>query len=322
MKISFVIPVYNAAAYLNKCVESIFESKISEEKYEIILVDDGSTDNSIQVAKAISQDHKNVSLFIQKNQGSSVARNNGIEKAQGDYIWFIDSDDYLDTELLIPILNCIETNQVDIFAIQLKIIDGNKTRLECIQSGVVHNSILTGRDAVLSGYLPSSACALICRTDWLKANDLRFYPGISHQDVEFSMRAMALANNVYFSNFTPYIYIKHSGSVSMAKNADKLYFYMIGDMYVALSYKKFAETLLDKELKKHIVKWSNSIILNLLFSLKRKNNPMMDTVFVKKMLDDLNHHDVFPVKGPYKTLRQYLYAFYINAYLKSKYATY
>jgi glycosyltransferase involved in cell wall biosynthesis len=282
MKISFVIPVYNAAEYLNKCVDSIFQSELEDGQYEIILVDDGSTDDSAEVAEKICKLHNCVSLYIQKNQGSSVARNNGIEHVTGDYIWFVDSDDYLDSSQLKKIYDDIDNHQtLDIYAIQLKIIDDNVTKLECVQPSVKHNSILEGRDAVLSGYQPSSVCALICSLPLIKENKLSFYVGISHQDVEFTMRAMSLARSVYFSDYCPYIYVKHSGSVSRAQNAERLYFYMIGDLYVSLSYKKFANSLKDEELKNYIVKWSNSIILNLLlYTLKRNNNPIINQAFI------------------------------------------
>jgi hypothetical protein len=133
------------------------------------------------------------------------------------------------------------------------------------------------------------------------------------------MRAMSLARSVYFSDYCPYIYVKHSGSVSRAQNAERLYFYMIGDLYVSLSYKKFANSLKDEELKNYIVKWSNSIILNLLYTLKRNNNPIINQAFINKMLFDLFGHKVFPVKGPLMTWKQYIISLYINLYFKIKY---
>jgi glycosyltransferase involved in cell wall biosynthesis len=319
MKISFVIPVYNAAKYLNKCVDSIFQSDLEDGQYEIILVDDGSTDNSVEVSQQICAAHSQVSLYTQKNQGSSVARNTGIDHATGDYIWFIDSDDFLDSSLLKNIYNDINAHQqLDIYAVQLKIIDGYNTQKECVQPLLAHNIIMKGRDAVLNGYQPSSACALICRREWLKNNNLKFYPGISHQDVEFTMRAVSLAGNVYFSVYTPYFYIKHNGSVSRAQNAKKFYFYMIGDMYVSLSFKQFAVSLTDPALKTYIVKWSNSIILNMLLSLRWNNNPLIDQMFIHKMLSDLRQHGVYPVYGPFLTWKQYILCPYINHYFKNK----
>lgn len=313
MKISFVIPVYNAELYLNKCIKSIYNSELPDKELEIIMIDDGSTDNSVEVAKQICQQYKNTILLEQENQGSSVARNAGIEKATGDYIWFIDSDDYLESSLLGRIKNdIIENNFPDIFAIQLKLIDGKTTRIECSQQKIKHNVILKGRDAILSGYQPSSACALICKGDFIKKHQLKFYVGISHQDVEFSMRAVALAKNIYFSNYQAYIYIKHSGSVSKPKTVEKQYFYTIGDMYVALSHQKFIETLEDKELQNYILRWSNNILFNLVLSIKRSNNPLIDKNFRKKVLTDMKSHGIFPLQGPFTSWKIWLLSKLLN----------
>lgn len=313
MKISFVIPVYNVELYLNKCIKSIYNSELPDTELEIIMVDDGSTDNSVEVAKQICQQYKNTMLLEQENQGSSVARNAGIEKATGDYIWFIDSDDYLDPSLLGRIKNdIIENNFPDIFAIQLKLIDGKTTRIECSQQKVKHNVILKGRNAILSGYQPSSACALICKRDFIKKHQLRFYVGISHQDVEFSMRAVALAKNIYFSDYQAYIYIKHSGSVSKPKTVEKQYFYTIGDMYVALSHRKFIETLEDKKLQDYILRWSNNILFNLVLSIKRSNNPLIDKNFKKKVITDMKNHGAFPLQGPFTSWKIWLLSKLLN----------
>lgn len=91
MDLSIIIPVYNAAPLLNRCLDSIFNQK-TQYSYEIILVDDGSTDNSIDIIK--SRKENNLTLFQQNNSGPSIARNKGIELAKGQFIAFIDADDY------------------------------------------------------------------------------------------------------------------------------------------------------------------------------------------------------------------------------------
>ena len=206
----------------------------------------------------------------------------------------------------------IKNNYPNIFAIQLKLIDGKTTRIECSQQKIKHNVILKGRDAILSGYQPSSACALICKRDFIKKHQLKFYVGISHQDVEFSMRAVALAKNIYFSDYQVYIYIKHSGSVSKPKTVEKQYFYTIGDMYVALSHQKFIETFEDKELQDYILRWSNNILFNLILSIKRSNNPLIDKNFRKKVLTDMKSHGIFPLQGPFTSWKIWLLSKLLN----------
>lgn len=97
MKISVIIPVYNTAKYLEKCLASVLNQTLKD--IEIICIDDGSTDNSLEIIKEFGQSDGRVKFLTQKNQGQSVARNVGIKAAQGEYIGFIDSDDWADESM-------------------------------------------------------------------------------------------------------------------------------------------------------------------------------------------------------------------------------
>lgn len=96
MKISVIIPVYNCEKYLERCLDSIIEQSYKD--FEIICVDDGSTDNSLEILKKYAQKHINISIYTQENKGPSAARNYGMEKAKGEYITFVDADDWLDLD--------------------------------------------------------------------------------------------------------------------------------------------------------------------------------------------------------------------------------
>ena len=126
------------------------------------------------------------------------------------------------------------------------------------------------------------------------------------------MRAVALAQSVYFSDYLAYIYKMHTGSVSKSRTMERQYFYIIGDMYVALSLQKFAKTLDDLELQNHILRWSNNILLNLALSVKRSNNPLMDKNFKKKVFIDMNKHGAFPLKGPFTSWKIWLLSKLVN----------
>ncbi|MDY4218226.1 MAG: glycosyltransferase [Prevotella sp.] len=311
-KISFIIPLYNAEKYITKCLDSIISANLNDD-YEIIVVDDNSTDKGAEIVKKYCQKDNTIQYIFQQNQGSSVARNTGIERATGDYIWFVDSDDYLDSALLRNIKDdIIKNNYPDVFAIQLKLIENGNTRIECVQHKVKHNIILKGRDAVLNGYQPSSACATICRRTFLNKNKIRFYIGISHQDVEFTMRTIALAETTYFSDYKAYFYIKHHGSVSQPKTTEKQFFYTIGDLYVALSFQKFAKELEDYILADYILRWSNNMLVNLTLSLKQKKNALFTNEFTDRVLQEMRKYDAFPLHGPFLSWKISLLSKYLN----------
>ena len=97
LKLSIIVPVYNVEKYVEKCLESLCGLKIEN---EIIVVNDGTKDSSLEIVERFKENHKNENIIIisQENQGLSEARNNGLKAAKGEYISFIDSDDFVDTE--------------------------------------------------------------------------------------------------------------------------------------------------------------------------------------------------------------------------------
>ena len=115
MDLSIIIPVYNVSLLLNRCLDSIFYQK-TQYTYEVILVDDGSTDNSIEIIK--SRKEKNITLYQQKNSGPSVARNKGIELSKGDYLTFLDADDYWVDGFIEKTLSFIKSNS-DLVAVNV-----------------------------------------------------------------------------------------------------------------------------------------------------------------------------------------------------------
>lgn len=114
MKISIIIPIYNVEKFLNKCLKSVLEQ--IEQEDEVILINDGSTDNSFNICKSIKKmyENNNIILINKKNEGVAIARNIGLEKATGDYIFWIDSDDWLDENCIKFVKDAIEKTKADI----------------------------------------------------------------------------------------------------------------------------------------------------------------------------------------------------------------
>ncbi|MFK8297265.1 glycosyltransferase [Capnocytophaga cynodegmi] len=113
MKLSIIIPVYNTEKYLQDCITSLFDQNLLQEEFEIILINDGSTDDSLSICNKLAEKHENIRVFSQKNQGQSSARNVGLKKARGRYIYLIDSDDYLNSGYLGNLLKIIEKDNLD-----------------------------------------------------------------------------------------------------------------------------------------------------------------------------------------------------------------
>ena len=118
MQFSIVIPVYNVAPYLRECVDSVLAQNSTD--YEIILVDDGSTDNSPAICDEYAEKYSQIKVIHKTNGGLSDARNFGIKKAQGDYLMFLDSDDFWNREnVLLDLHNIIKENNPDLIIHEL-----------------------------------------------------------------------------------------------------------------------------------------------------------------------------------------------------------
>ena len=168
-KLSIIIPMYNAALYIGNCLDSIFSSGLTDEEFEIIVVNDGSKDQGPDIVARYMQSHSNISYFTQENQGQSTARNYGVRMAKGEYIWFVDADDAVNEQAakLIPLLK--QHTTLDVLAVRLCDVkeDGSIIGESCTQPALSNYIVMKGRDAVLSGYNPSSVCALITRKSLL-----------------------------------------------------------------------------------------------------------------------------------------------------------
>jgi glycosyltransferase involved in cell wall biosynthesis len=198
-KISIIIPMYNVAQYLEKCIGSVYNQGLNEDEFEVILVDDESPDNSLEVAKNLTQKRSNVKIISQRNKGLGGARNTGILNATGDYLLFLDSDDWYLPNVLQSILSIAQEHQLDIleFAAQ-GITPQGQIQYHCTAKS---NTVCEGIAYYNSVRYMYSACNKLYKTDFLKSNSLLFSEHIFIEDFEFNTRTFAIAKRVLATDF-------------------------------------------------------------------------------------------------------------------------
>ena len=214
--ISIIVPIYNVESYLHRCLNSIVLQKNQYEKpYEVILVNDGSTDNSLEIAKEYVVKYGWI-LINQENQGPSVARNAGLVKSTGDYVWFIDSDDWIREDALKVIYKTIE-NQ-DVIAI------GYETNYDTEHSYIFvpPKDINTGLDLFYNNF-PIGAVFYIYSRIFLNKKNLNFCPNLYHEDFEFTPRMLYSAGIVSTITMPLYYYFKHSNSITTSSNSKRAF---------------------------------------------------------------------------------------------------
>ena len=217
MFISIIIPMYNAVSSIEKCVESTQHQDLSTADYEIIVINDGSTDDSLAAVTELAKKYDNILVFSQTNGGLSIARNAGLEHAAGEYIFFLDSDDWIKENCLKKIVDTCKENNLDMLRIcAANVTDGIPKRRFSLEQG----KVMSGAQA-LSGDVPACAPFSIYRRQFLNKHQLRFYPGIFHEDNEFTPRAFYLAERVAGLNDLIYYVNQTQGSITRTMNVKK-----------------------------------------------------------------------------------------------------
>jgi len=224
--LSCIVPVYNTAASVRQCLESIVNQGVDGDDLEIIVIDDGSTDDSAAIVRAFASTHPQVRLIRQTNQGVSAARNAGLDAATGRYVQFVDSDDYLALGKMAGLVKRAVADDLDILTFGF-------TTLEADGKTSVTTSWLTddepqpaqsGGDFLAAHHrLLPYVCWYIIRRDFVNRLNLRFDTNlVVCEDAAFITRAMLNATRVACEPIAPYCYVKRGDSASQKATPDHL----------------------------------------------------------------------------------------------------
>lgn len=225
MKLSLILPVYNVEKYLGSCIESCLHQDIPKEEYEIIVVIDGSPDNSIDIAQTYASKNANIRIIERPNGGLSAARNTGLIHAQGEYVWFIDSDDFIENNCFKDITDTLQKENLDCLWIQWKQIDEHQSVLPQYTPYIKRNlqHVMDGQEfmaKVLSNHL--YAWSFIYRRDFLKREKLIFTEGMFYEDTDFALRALPLVRTIKLFDRVCYNYLFRKGSITHEISEKKL----------------------------------------------------------------------------------------------------
>ena len=224
--ISVIIPVYNVEKYLEKCVNSVINQTYSN--IEIILVDDGSTDSSGKMCEELSKMDKRVKVFHKKNGGLSDARNYGIDKAIGEYICFVDSDDFVTKDMCEILYGDIKKFNVDVAFCSFIDCYGN---IPIVNNNIYERYKLTKKEAIeyvmIGDKVPISAVAKLYKKSVF--DKVRFTKGKTYEDALIMIELLDNCENISFNTSKVYYYIHRMNSITTKKfsknNYDVIYAY-------------------------------------------------------------------------------------------------
>lgn len=260
MFLSIVIPIYNAKTTVNRCLESIWSQGLPQNDYEVICVDDCSTDNSIQVLTALAQEYPQLRVFRNyENIRAGGARNHGVCEAKGEYILFIDADDYFHPGSLKTAFDYQKDKKLDIL-----VCDFARHSEQNPNNALIHNyqhhEIMTGREFMLNNSLPFAPWKYIFKRDLMIGNGVYFAEKVSCEDVDWTHKIALYANRMQYQSIllTHYILGESSQTGSEFRNYRTVFHRLMAGKRTA----ELIELCETREEANHIIRVAQSTFRN------------------------------------------------------------
>ncbi|MDH8700771.1 glycosyltransferase involved in cell wall biosynthesis [Dysgonomonadaceae bacterium PH5-43] len=297
MKLSVIIPVYNVEKYLARCIDSILNQEdfqLSSDNIEIVLVNDGSLDNSQSIIDQYVSKYDFIKGLKKGNGGLSSARNFGLEYATGDYIWFVDSDDWIDKKSFKIIFNEIIVNQLDILEFDLYLAKIDNDENASLSLNLFYHSIRTekinGIEAFeLYGYIVG-VCFKVIKKELFINNKLRFPLGELNEDNVITYELMKNSNSYKKIAVPLYYYYERIDSITNNVNKEHLYKYINDQINNILKINNLIkkESFSKIKIREMLCFYATNAILSIL--------KLKDPLFLKEQIERLEKEQLYPIK--------------------------
>lgn len=263
IKLSIILTVYNKEPFLRRSFETLLAQKDTEEgDFEVLVVNDGSTDESASIIDEYERKYPHVHVLTQENQGLSMARNNGTFVAKGNYVWYVDADDAISLNSVRMICDAMETKP-DLIPIYAKTHGINTIRNQ------IPINATNGKDVLLSNNWEHCGVFWVMKKNFLLDNGLSFMPGIYHEDAEFTPRMLYLAKSTIVIPQVLYTVYREANSITQVPRPKRAY----DSITVAERLNRF--TIANNECGTSIgwiLDHNTAVIINSAFSVMTKNS--------------------------------------------------
>lgn len=264
--ISLIIPVYNVALYLERCLKSI--EIVFSLGCEVIIVNDGSTDSSQEIIDSYVRQHPSVISIFQKNKGLSAARNTGLKYATGEYIWFIDSDDFINSIEFYRIIDDFKYKNIFPDIIVLGRVEEFSSYAMKVPRHIIKCDFISGQDyfmkSINNGSFRTNVWDKLFKKSLIDHYQIRFVEGLLYEDMFFCLNAFMFAENISVFPYYPYHYI-HYNNASITKQVRKKDLDVLRFIQQAFNFinrGNFAFNVSSKEFQLLIFMWVSSCLMN------------------------------------------------------------
>ncbi len=285
MLLSIIIAAYNVEAFIEKCILSCYDQDLYE-NIEILVVDDGSTDQTQQILDHLRTTIPHLKIIHQKNSGLGASRNIGIRSAKGTYVWMIDGDDFLERDIIRVILENIKENN-DIYCVNYNVTNQNGHVLSKAYPNHYLPNVISGTQYYQVNYEKNYTWQYIFRRALFLENDIWFKERINMQDSEILPKILFHTNSVKYIDEVGYNYVQYQNSYTNTQNPEKRFQYFQSIIEVRDSLQDFAISVknenpdLTEALHKKIESL-NQIVLNHLVFYKYKNKDFLRNIELLK----------------------------------------
>lgn len=288
--ISFIVPAYNVEKFIGKALLSIIDNKWNHYSYEIIVVDDESPDQSIAVVRKIIQQNVNLPIQIisQNNKGLGGARNTGINCAKGDYLFFLDSDDYILPYVFTKLLDQAYTNNLDVLEFAAQRVDDNYKIIDKVFLESSQGQILSGEEYVKRINFANSACNKLYRREFLLLQKIVFLERVYIEDAPFNIEVFLKAKRVSAYNIVAVAFLQNRNSITRSMRTGQYLEKFINDsIFITEKINHLSNFYVDKEardkVKKKVAYFLAGILHMIFFNKNYKGSPKNNSI---KLLKD------------------------------------
>lgn len=291
--ITFIIPAYNAAPYLQACVDSVYSLDLGGHDREVIVVDDGSIDDTEEVMEHCKMLHPDLRTVTTDNHGPGAARNVAMDMASGEYVCFVDADDELDYECDIrPLLSLLEKGETDVIGIDCEQVDMDGLRAPYRRYTPIYNKVYApGKEFMRGRNLFPCVWSYLYRRQFLETARLRFMPGVYHEDDEFVVRTFAQAETFVALDLPLYIRVLRSESITTTTDPEKQQKKLRDILKVLKALDDFAGK--DEELRRCMSCKMDYIVVDMLLTMMHQKHPK---AFKKEIINALRAMKRFPMR--------------------------
>ncbi|WP_262148663.1 glycosyltransferase [Chryseobacterium foetidum] len=321
MKFSVIIPVYNLEGYITRCLESFTQQNYDVNDFELLIVNDGSTDGSLEIIENFKErfPHHQITVFTKSNGGLSSARNYGISKARGNYIWFVDGDDWVPEMSLTKLSDHLNRlPSLDILEFDYELAFETEKSLEFKYAGnpnAKSTAVETGREFLEDHEYSLGVTIKIFRREFLLQNNSLFPVGMFSEDNIFSLKTTLLAERYYKINEVYYFYYQRQNSITKTKTTEHLKKYY-EDIFQNMQEMRKVVREESSAIQKTIAGMNSFFVLLMMLDLFKNKKYNLIKHFAKKIKQN-NFYPLEKVQVDYISKKKFsVLRIIINLYLK------